>query len=116
MGLSSWFIKVWRKIKDTYIEIRTVKKIYNMETGEEVTEKNNGCHIHGFLIAEPELRKIIDIGGKGSKGVVIPSSMLTRFSCEQFKVYMLEKFGSEPILVLTSPKQILEVGGRNAGK
>ena len=101
---------LWKKIKSTYIEIRTVKRVYNTSNGEEITEEKNGCHLHGFLVVKPKIMKIIDIGGRGSKGIVIPADMLPRFPSNSLKVHLVERFGEIPFLVITSPEKVLEVG------
>ena len=103
--------RFFSKIRQYYIEVRTVKKIYQFSSGKEVTEKENGCHIDGFLLSPPETRKIIPIGGTGSQGTVIPPEMLAKINTTHFKIYLIEDFGSEPIIVLTSTKKMFSVGG-----
>ena len=99
-----------RQIK--YFEVKAVTKIY-LNSGEEVTEEKHGCHISGFLVSSPEERKIIDIGGAGSHGVVIPPCMLSRIKSDYFKIYLIEQFGEIPVILLTHPKMVLEVGKKN---
>ena len=100
-----------RVLQIKYFEVKAIKKI-RLNSGEEVTEEKNGCHISGFLVSSPDERKIVDIG-TGSRGVVIPPSMLSRIKCDYFKIYLIEQFGEIPVILLTHPKMVLEVGKKN---
>jgi hypothetical protein len=115
-------LKVWetlreliRKLRGTYIVIETREKIIDLQTGKEISEEKNGCVIKGLVALKPALHKIIDISGRGSKGCVIPSNMLSRFSNETLtgevlKIYLIERVDGEPIVALVSPKDNLKIG------
>jgi hypothetical protein len=98
LNVLKFFKKLKEKLKSYFIE---------------VTEEENGCHIRGYLVSEPKIHKILPVGT--SMGIVIPAEILPRYSsCSTLKIHVLEQFEGEPIIVLTHPDKVLEVGAKNA--